>query len=124
MSGKSISLLQVLTHPDGHISIMANLEGRLFMEDGKWISYCSSLELATCGDTKEEAIKNTEEAIRLFFDACVKKGTLEKALKELGWKVEDKIVLKAINQPEKITPPPAFMIDSIKNDNWFGHVEL
>jgi predicted RNase H-like HicB family nuclease len=50
-----------------------------------WIAYCPSLDLSTQGKTQEEARKNLIEASELFLISCIERGTLELALKELGF---------------------------------------
>lgn len=59
----------------------------LFKEDGRFISYCPALELASSGETHNEAIANFYEAFQLFVETCEDEGSLIDVLKGLGWKV-------------------------------------
>jgi predicted RNase H-like HicB family nuclease len=54
---------------------------------GKWlIAYCPPLDLSIQGQTMEEARENLIEAAQLFLTSCMERGTLDQALKELGFK--------------------------------------
>ena len=112
----------------GRIEIKARVSGVLFKEDNMWISYCPDLELSTCGKTRKQALERTKEAVELFFDSCLKRGTLEQALQELNWERECHIDLDGVREHGILpwVPPhttPAFMIKARK-DNWSGYVDL
>lgn len=62
----------------------------IFLREGKYyVAFTPALDLATQGKTYEEARKNFAEAVNIFFEETVKRGTLDKALRELGWKKQD-----------------------------------
>jgi len=68
---------------------------------GRWyIAFCPPLDLTTQGRTEEEAKKNLLEASQLFITSCLERGTLDQALKELGF-------VPVKGKAEKI-PPGAF----------------
>lgn len=70
-------------------------------KEGEWyIAYCPPLDLTTQGRTLSEAKKNLTEASQLFIISCLERGTLDLALRELGF-----VPLKG--KPESI-PPNAF----------------
>lgn len=55
-------------------------------KQGKWyVAHCLSLDLTTQGRTLDEAKKNLIEAAQLFIISCLERGTLDQALKELGF---------------------------------------
>jgi len=55
--------------------------------EGDWyIAHCPPLDLTTQGKTLAEAKKNLIEASELFIISCLERGTLDQALKELGFK--------------------------------------
>jgi hypothetical protein len=58
----------------------------LAKEDGMIVAYTPALNLGSCGRTQSEALKRLGQAINLFFLELVEMGTLDKALKELGWR--------------------------------------
>jgi predicted RNase H-like HicB family nuclease len=54
--------------------------------DGDWyIAQCPPLDLTTQGRTLAEAKANLIEASQLFIVSCLERGTLDQALKELGF---------------------------------------
>lgn len=51
----------------------------------QWIGSCPSLDVATVGDTREEALEALDEAVNLWVESCVRRGTIREALTELGF---------------------------------------
>ena len=66
------------------------LESRLelfFLKEGDvYVAYCPSLNLATQGDSMEEADKAFDEALQIFLEEVMESHTLDKVLQECGWK--------------------------------------
>lgn len=54
-------------------------------EGNSYIGYIHALDVASQGDTPEEAAKNTAEAADIFIEECSKRGTLDQVLLSLGW---------------------------------------
>ena len=53
---------------------------------GNWfVAHCPPLDVTTQGKTLEEAKNNLIEASQLFMISCLERGTLDQALKELGF---------------------------------------
>lgn len=61
------------------------LFGVLKRESGWYIAHCPPLDITTQGRTASEAKKNLLEASQLFILSCLERGTLDQALKELGF---------------------------------------
>ena len=40
----------------------------VWKEDDQYVSHCLNVEVASCGDTREEAIANLKEAVTLYFE--------------------------------------------------------
>jgi predicted RNase H-like HicB family nuclease len=81
-----LAILNVNYDDAGNVtSLEANLHGFTFKEGDTWISYCKELDISSSGATKKEAENGIREAIELFFDSCVARGALDRALTELGW---------------------------------------
>jgi predicted RNase H-like HicB family nuclease len=121
-------ILEIRVSKQGHCLIKALVSGQLSQkQDGTWTSYCKPLDLYTCGKTRKEALKNTGEAIEAFFESCVRRGTLEDALRELNWK---KMIEMDADGLVRVTPqihssvPPAFVIDKVHQQRWQGHVVI
>lgn len=51
----------------------------------RWVTGCPSLDLFSQGVTEEEAKRCLEEAIGLWVEDCLERGTLEQALREAGF---------------------------------------
>jgi len=49
----------------------------IWEEDGQYVSKCPELELASCGDSPEEAKRNLVEAVELFIENARKLGMWE-----------------------------------------------
>jgi len=54
-------------------------------EGDSYVTYSPALELSSYGDTIEEAKEAFEDAMQIFIEETIKKGTLEKCLLSLGW---------------------------------------
>ncbi len=59
----------------------------LWREDDVYVSFTPALDLSTCGDTKEEAIRNMDEAAELFFETAEERDCLQELLESFGWKL-------------------------------------
>lgn len=123
-------LLVVSVSPEGLTLIDAHLSGILFQEDGQWICYCEHLQTATCGLTQQAALDNMREAIQLFLDSCMDRGTLDQALEELNWTRRqgeidlDGLVRRHVSAGSAVpeNTPPAFIVDKLRptNRTWSG----
>lgn len=69
-------------------SICFNLFGVLKHEGDWYFAHCPPLDLTTQGRTAVEARRNLVEASELFLISCIERGSLDQALRELGWKVQ------------------------------------
>ena len=59
-----------------------------FKPSGKyWIGSCPSLNVSTQGESFEQAKENLKEALILFFESCLSRGTLEEVLRRAGYSV-------------------------------------
>jgi len=67
---------------------MAKAEGYIALEvvvtkEGKqYSSWCPELDIASCGGTPEEAVKNLGDALELYLSTLEKEGEREKILRE------------------------------------------
>jgi len=74
-------------------------------ENGVHIIYSPHLDLSGYGQNENEARQSFEDSFVDFIDYTINKGTIEKVLKQLGWKVKGK-------RPKKmITPAMSDIID-------------
>jgi predicted RNase H-like HicB family nuclease len=61
---------------------------QIFKEGRTFVSHTPELDVSSCGGTKEKALKNLEEAVRLFLEEAEKLGTLEQILEEASMRVQ------------------------------------
>lgn len=50
----------------------------------RWVTGCPALDLYSQGKTKEDAKRCLEEAIEIWVEDCLERGTLDTALREVG----------------------------------------
>lgn len=62
----------------------------IIREGDSFVAYSPALDLSTVGETFEKAQKMFDEAVQIFFEETIEKGTLEEVLLELGWQKKDK----------------------------------
>ena len=55
---------------------------RSFKEGRNFVAHAIELDVSSCGGTKQEALKNLNEALRLFLEEAEKMGTLNQILEE------------------------------------------
>ncbi len=58
---------------------------RVFKEGRTFVAHALELDVASCGATKERAVENLKDAIRLFLEEAEKMGTLRQILEEAGY---------------------------------------
>jgi predicted RNase H-like HicB family nuclease len=69
----------------GGPAMRIKLTEELWKEGNMYVSYCPELEIASCGETVEQAKKNLKEVILINLEETRKMGTLEKFLREAGF---------------------------------------
>lgn len=60
---------------------------RLFKEGRLFVAHALELDVSSCGASRDKAMKNLKEAVRLFLEEAEKIGTLGQILSESGYKV-------------------------------------
>lgn len=55
--------------------------------EGLWVTGCPLLDLYSQGTSEDDAKRSLEEAILLWVESCVERGTLEQALRECGFQI-------------------------------------
>ncbi len=53
-------------------------------EDDQYSSWCPELDIASCGDNPEEAVKNLGDALELYLSTLEEEGERNKVFKERG----------------------------------------
>ena len=55
--------------------------------DGRdWVVWCPVIDVATQARTKKKALEEIREAVELWFESCISRGVLDKALQESGFR--------------------------------------
>jgi len=55
---------------------------QILKEGRTYVAHTPELDVSSCGGTKENALKNLKEAVRLFLEEAEKLGTLEQILED------------------------------------------
>ena len=59
---------------------MTTLTALVWKEGDQYVSKCPELEVASCGDTIEEALENLKEAVELYLENAKELGILDDEL--------------------------------------------
>lgn len=57
----------------------------ILREGKRFVAYSPALDLSTSGKTYKEVKKRFEEAVGIFIEELADMGTLDRALRDLGW---------------------------------------
>jgi predicted RNase H-like HicB family nuclease len=66
-------------------TISLDVELRAFVRrdtDERWMAVCPSIDVASQGVSADDAKRCLDEAVQLWFESCIERGTLERALQE------------------------------------------
>jgi len=80
------------------------LTEELWKEGNMYVSYCPELDVASCGETVEEAKKNLKEAISISIVETKKMGTFDQFLQEAGFYKSQDDVLSVRKELVGFTP--------------------
>ena len=58
---------------------------QIFKEGRIFVAHTRELDLSSCGGTRQKALRNLKEAVRLFLEEAEKMGTLQQILEEAGY---------------------------------------
>jgi hypothetical protein len=79
---------------------------RIFKEGRSLVAQALELDVSSCGGSKEKALRNLKEAVRLFMEEAEKMGTLEQILEEAGYsKSKRKIASPKFISVQRVTLP-------------------
>ena len=71
----------------GTVDLKIKLEAEVTQDGSDWIACCPPLDLFTQSDSKETAMAALKEAISAWFESCLERGVLAKALEEVGFRL-------------------------------------
>ena len=58
---------------------------RIFKEGRTYVAHALELDVPSCGGTKDKALRNLKETVRLFLGEAGRMGTLDQILEEAGY---------------------------------------
>jgi predicted RNase H-like HicB family nuclease len=58
---------------------------QLFKEGDLYVAHVPELDVSSCGETREKARANIQDAVRGFIEAAEGQGTLDQILEEAGY---------------------------------------
>ena len=90
------------------LRLRLNLSMKLDKEEDVWVALCPELDVASQGETVEEAADMLDEAVRLFLETCHEMGTLSEVLAESG--VTIAVAAEADGAPEPVDVPMELVI--------------
>ena len=79
-----------------------------------WFAECSDIRVASCGKTRDEAIENIKEAVCMFFEQAVERGTLKDDLEGLGWFDEGKGAAEQVEELKKLVDNATDAIEDLR----------
>lgn len=68
------------------IQLKVNLRGVVRHEGRHWVAGCPALNVWTQGTTRDDARRCLDEAVELWFEDCLARGVLDRALQEVGFR--------------------------------------
>ena len=84
--------------------MILKLTEELWKEGNMYVSYCPELDIASCGESIEQAKKNLKEVISINLEEAQKMGTFEKLLEEAGFFENQDAVLSLRKELVGFTP--------------------
>jgi len=81
---------------------------RIFKERRTYVAHALELDVSSCGGSKEKALNNLKQAVRLFLEEAERMGTLDQILEEAGYsKSKHKIASPKFISVQRVTLPLA-----------------
>jgi predicted RNase H-like HicB family nuclease len=80
---------------------------RIFKKGRAYVAHALELDVSSCAGSKEKAIRNLKEAVRLFLEGAEKMGTLDQILEEAGYsKTKQRIAPPKFISVQRMSLPP------------------
>lgn len=71
----------------------------------RWVAGCQQLDIFSQGSTKETAKKALDDAVKLWVESCVERDTLDKVLRECGFRRVTPEEAERCSQVIAVRPP-------------------
>jgi predicted RNase H-like HicB family nuclease len=83
-----------------------NFTTRIFKEGRSFVAHALELDVSSCGSTKDKALRNLKQAVRLFLEEAENMGTMEQILQEAGYtRSKQKIASPKFISVQRVTLP-------------------
>lgn len=80
-----------MNHIKKSVAVQVSLPVAILKEGNYFIAHSPVLDLSTSGKSFEQVKRRFNEAVDIFFEELIAKGTLDEVLTDLGWyKVQSK----------------------------------
>jgi predicted RNase H-like HicB family nuclease len=67
------------------VAITVKLEARTRQDGCVWLAWCPPLDVMTQAENEQRALTSLREAVELWFESCIARNVLDKALTEAGF---------------------------------------
>jgi predicted RNase H-like HicB family nuclease len=78
---------------------------RIFKDGRSYVAHALELDVSSCGGTREKALKNLKEAVRLFVEEAERMGTLKQILEEAGFSTRGPKISPKFISVQRVTLP-------------------
>ena len=103
---------QKVAHADKTIQLQIQID--IYKDGESFVAFSPALDLSSYAKSEVLALKRFKEALDLFIEDTVSKGTLERILLDLGWKLQRKPIAKYQPPARKAVKRNLHMIESIQ----------
>jgi len=70
---------------ESKVTLAIHLEIGVRRDGDEYVAWCIPLDVSSQGRSKAEAVTSLKEAVELWFESCLQRGVLDKALREVGF---------------------------------------
>jgi predicted RNase H-like HicB family nuclease len=110
------------------VELRIRLDVHFEQDEDTWVALCPTLDVCSQGDSKPEALDSLREAIQAWFESCLARRVLAKALEEVGFhlvKPGDPVVSQTntieVGKVEEIEiSVPAYIADALNNNREYA----
>lgn len=76
---------------DGNMEETIALTYTVEQEDDQYVSRCTELDVASCGDSIEDALRHLHDAVTVYLDVASEDGEIRQLLRERGIPISQRL---------------------------------